>query len=459
MSLASRNREQLIKSARTVLTENDRGGYTIPTDGLYPFQWNWDSAICALGWQTFDEHRAWQEIERLLQGQWSNGMVPHMVFHQYVDDYFPGADFWGVDRQPQTSSITQPPILATVVKQLHDNAIHHELTVQRVKGLLPKLIAYHHYFYRSRDPEGESLVVSFHPWESGMDNSPSWDLALSRVPRFSESYNRTDLQLVEGDERPLKSEYDRYLFLVNQFKKLAFCDQAIASECAYQVQDFGFNALLLRATEDLLSLCASYCDSYCDSYCNSRCENFCEKSANNVDKSFEKNTQLIDQVKDLRESQRRAEQGLAKLWSSALGHYCSRDRSTDELIGVATSASYLGLFAGLASAEQAAILARSIEQSLASAPYGIASTHPHEPSYESQRYWRGPSWLHINWMIYEGCERYGYRQLAERIKAVSLDCITQHGFWEYYDSNSGDGCGGDKFSWTAAIALYWLLDT
>ena len=28
---------------------NDRGGYTVPTEGLYPYQWNWDSAFVALG--------------------------------------------------------------------------------------------------------------------------------------------------------------------------------------------------------------------------------------------------------------------------------------------------------------------------------------------------------------------------------------------------------------------------
>lgn len=29
--------------AKRILAANDRGGYTVPTDRLYPFQWNWDS--------------------------------------------------------------------------------------------------------------------------------------------------------------------------------------------------------------------------------------------------------------------------------------------------------------------------------------------------------------------------------------------------------------------------------
>ena len=64
------------EAARTVLRTNDRGGYTVPTARLYPYQWNWDSAFCAMGFATFDEARAWREIERLLEGQWDDGLVP-----------------------------------------------------------------------------------------------------------------------------------------------------------------------------------------------------------------------------------------------------------------------------------------------------------------------------------------------------------------------------------------------
>lgn len=88
-------------SAHDVLKLNDLGGYTVPTRGLYPFQWNWDAAITALGWLAAgDEARAWREVERLLEGQWDNGMVPHIVFHGDAETYFPGPEVWGVKRSP-----------------------------------------------------------------------------------------------------------------------------------------------------------------------------------------------------------------------------------------------------------------------------------------------------------------------------------------------------------------------
>ena len=40
--------------AKKILLINDKGNYTIPTDGLYPFQWNWDSAFAAYGFAQFD---------------------------------------------------------------------------------------------------------------------------------------------------------------------------------------------------------------------------------------------------------------------------------------------------------------------------------------------------------------------------------------------------------------------
>ena len=77
-------------AAAAILRENDRGHYTVPTKGLYPFQWNWDSCLTALGLAALDEDRAFTEIETLFAHQWPDGMVPHIVFHVMDDGYFPG---------------------------------------------------------------------------------------------------------------------------------------------------------------------------------------------------------------------------------------------------------------------------------------------------------------------------------------------------------------------------------
>ena len=103
----------LAEGARAVLAANDMGLFFRPGKELYPFQWNWDSAFVALGFDTFDRDRAWTEIETLFNAQWGDGFLPHIVFWKDDPGYFPGPAVWGTDKQPVTSGITQPPVAAT----------------------------------------------------------------------------------------------------------------------------------------------------------------------------------------------------------------------------------------------------------------------------------------------------------------------------------------------------------
>ncbi|NEJ83097.1 neutral trehalase, partial [Rhizobium leguminosarum] len=108
--------------AKRILAANDRGGYTVPTDRLYPFQWNWDSAFVAMGFALYDTDRAYRELERLVEGQWADGMIPHIVFHAPSDTYFPGPNVWRTRHAIPTSGITQPPVFAIALRKLHEAA-------------------------------------------------------------------------------------------------------------------------------------------------------------------------------------------------------------------------------------------------------------------------------------------------------------------------------------------------
>src|SRR5690606_35638448 len=179
---AMSGRDDVVAQAEEVLRANDRGGYTVPTAGLYPFQWNWDSCLTALGQSHFDEERAWREVETLFAHQWEDGMVPHIVFHEPSDGYFPGPEVWGTGRPTPTSGITQPPVAGFVVRRLFERARDRGLAEVTPRALLGKVAAWPAGFYRHRDPRGEGLVAPPHPWASGRDNSVDWDEPLARVP-------------------------------------------------------------------------------------------------------------------------------------------------------------------------------------------------------------------------------------------------------------------------------------
>ena len=60
----------------------------------------------------------------------------------------------------------------------HDNKA---MAKDFLSKIYPKLKASHRFLMTDRDPEMSGLVTIFHPWESGLDNSPIWDQPLSRI--------------------------------------------------------------------------------------------------------------------------------------------------------------------------------------------------------------------------------------------------------------------------------------
>ena len=141
----------LADDALAVLRGNDTGRYVKPSQRLYPWQWNWDSAFIAIGLARVDPERARTEIRSLLEGQWADGMVPHIVFHPQRVDYWPGPEVWGSKScagapEVATSGLTQPPVLATAVRVVHEAAPDTAF----LDEVVPKLEAWHEWFQRDR---------------------------------------------------------------------------------------------------------------------------------------------------------------------------------------------------------------------------------------------------------------------------------------------------------------------
>jgi len=134
--------------AQDVLAQNDTGEWTIPAGHVYPHQWLWDSAFTAIGLAVYDPHRAAQELISLKRGQWSNGMLPHMIFSPQ-----PGRpdDSWLwrsrrvtnlAPRNVWTSGITQPPVLADAVQRVA-KALEQNERKSFLEIMVPVLLDYH----------------------------------------------------------------------------------------------------------------------------------------------------------------------------------------------------------------------------------------------------------------------------------------------------------------------------
>lgn len=423
--MATMDKAAFFEHAAEVLRENDLGTYTVPTKGLYPFQWNWDSCLTALGQAHIDERRAWLEIETLFDNQWEDGMVPHIVFHKRDDGYFPGPDVWGTNRPVPTSGITQPAVAGFAVARLFERAKDKELARERASALLPKIHRWHEWFYANRDPQKTGLVAIIHPWESGRDNSIDWDDAFSRVPTEGVGeYHRRDTDHADPTHRPTKEQYDRYIWLVKHFRSLKWDTSKLHDASPFQVVDPGFNAILIRACSELAGL------------------------------ANELNLPDIAAKNDAMASEGLS--ALEELWSDVHGQYMCYDRKAGHLIDSLSIGGLLTAFAAIPKSRAKALTVR-IADIESKTNYLIASHDPSDVRYDGKRYWRGPAWLIVNYMIADGLTAAGENEMARRIINSSFDLIRESGFSEYYDPIDGDPCGGSRFTWTAAMVLEFLL--
>lgn len=436
--------------AQNILAKNDKGKYTVPTLRLYPYQWNWDSAFAALGFSTFDKERALVELESLVEGQWENGMIPHIIFRQNDPDYFPGPTVWqpppSANRKVSTSCYSQPPVLATVLKELLQTDF--ERFCERGHILFKHALRWHRWWHHERDPHHTGVVGIAHPWESGRDNSPDWDEAMESVaidPNL-DKYQRRDTEHVAPSQRPQQVEYDKYLSILKFGRDNNWNSHIIADKGPFWVADPGINLILLRANRDLLDLAVK----------------FGEQDAQK---------ELLSYIA-LAENYENSNQGLNALWNPKVNGICAKNLRTDKFCNNFSNASALIFYANFGDYEKKTASLKQIHDILRKCNFAMPSTDPAYFSYEPQRYWRGPIWLVMNYMIAKGLSecssnmtestkstksdvQNSMKELGNRIARDSLELIKRSGYYEYFNPETGTGIGGNDFTWTAAIRLIY----
>jgi neutral trehalase len=428
---ATEERERLIDGAKAVLHSNDLGHSTKPAPDLYPHQWNWDSCFIAIGLSHLSFQRAADEIRSLLRAQWTNGLVPQIVFNPSASGYFPGPDVWQSTRSPnaprdvETSGITQPPVMATAVRRIVETAPSLEEALAFAREVYPKVVLYHRWLHTERDPDGSGLVVVVHPWESGLDNSPPYLDAGKRVHmEYKPQYERLDLLHVAAKNRPTNKDYDLYVYLLEQMRAVDWDQRRYLEVAQLQVQDVLFSSILCRADRDLAEVAR-----------------LIGEDPGELEEWHAASAQAIETA----------------LWDEARGTYFSRDRVTGDLLTDDTIGAFHTLYGGVASREHARRLVD--EHLLNSASYSprdghrIPTTAMNSPWFNPENYWLGPVWVNTNWMVMHGLRDYDYVDLADSLRTGTLDLVAAQGYREYFNPLTGEGYGTGNFSWTAALTI------
>jgi hypothetical protein len=424
--------------AEAVMRGNDNGGYTVPSHATYPHQWNWDSALAALGWGELDPTRAWTELDTLMTARDRDGMVPHIAFRSRSTDridgrlrglltmvarpyarYLPGPRWWGrrvaADGR-RISAITQPPLAATCARILFEE--HGD--ERRVAPLLRPLLGWHRFLLEERDPRGYGEPVLIHPWESGRDNSVEWDAPLWRVTPEVTVVHRRDTDSVDAAERPSDDHYRRFLTLVRRGTASGWQQARLARAGPFRVLDPGFSAITARACADLAWLA----------------ERLGEPAVAN------ESAAAAERVADALR-RRTSSDGLIR----------AVDTTDDSALAETTAGCALALLTpGLPADSVRAARDLCVEGVLAS-PYGVRSLDRSHPERSPRNYWRGPAWANVTWLSAYALDLNGERVAAAKLRFRMMEAIGGGGMREYFVPDSGRGLGARDFTWTAALCL------
>lgn len=431
----------LLERAKQVLADNYRNGHTIPAEGLYPHQWLWDSCFVAIGLAHYDVDRAQTEILNILKGQWSNGMVPHMVFDPGLR-YRQDRELWRSYTSPYapdnlaTSGITQPPLLAEAIVRIGKKLTKADRQTWYAK-VYPRLLKYHQWLYRDRDPKHEGLILLLHPWESGMDSTPPWmfDLRQHHMAVWIKLVTglkldglinklRRDTRFVPPGQRLNTVDALLVYNILRRLRRYSYSQKRIMRSKLPKVEDAAFNAIFIRA--------------------NTHLKHIAKTLGRELPENLQANIKHTEEVYD-------------DLWDDITNQYYSFNINTGDKLLIPAIGGFLALYSGKISKERAAKLVDHLSNSNTfKTRYPVPSVPKNSDWFQPHRYWQGPTWINTNWLLADGLERYGYQGEADHIRQQSLALIEKHGFYEYFSPLDGSPAGAHDFSWTAALTIDWL---
>jgi neutral trehalase len=146
-----------------------------------------------------------------------------------------------------------------------------------------------------------------------------------------------------------------------------------------------------------------------------------------------------------------------KLWDEQDGIYYDYDLVSNKLIKRETVFSYIPLYAGICDHGRRERLINSLRTHCYCVSdqngVGVPCYDMCQVDSQGECYWRGPVWVNINWALALGLREYGQGELADWIEASLLALVREHGFYEYYEPETGHGRGAEDFSWTAALII------
>ncbi|MEK8105955.1 hypothetical protein NKG94_13860 [Micromonospora sp. M12] len=408
--------------------------HTVPSRTLYPHQWSWDSAFIAIGLAQVRPERAWRELASLFRAQWADGRVPHIVFNPAlrVGAYFRGRRC-GARQTPgaptmATSGLVQPPVHA-----------------------LAALLAYR------RAPGPTSLAALRRLYPGWSPNSAIWPTGGTwRVTGWSASCTRGSpvwTTVRPGTSRwqrspPRRPSCARTVGTTPRTPTPRTAPPTWTTRVTWRSSPpTGTTAIPTGTWPATRSLSSARCSTPRSAPPNT-------PSPRSPRSSARTRPHRARATGSPRRSCAGCTTGQRHLPASRPAHQPTGQRPyrprVDPLI-----------LPDLPTRQVDALVVEA-----RSARFGVAPRMDRPlptydrtaPDFEPLRYWRGPSWLNIGWLVRLGLLAHGHPELAAGLRHSMIGLVARAGCHEYFHPDTGVGLGSPAFGWTAALVLDLLDD-
>ncbi|QLE83737.1 cell wall anchor protein [Shewanella sp. Scap07] len=386
--------------------------------------WAWDTWKQAVALAQFDPQLAQANVSAMFDYQFDQhdsvrpqdaGNLPDAIFYNQDDNR-------GGDGGNWNERNGKPPLATWAVWQIYQQT--QDLAL--LQRFYPKLVAYHQWWYRNRDHNGNGLVeygANVHPmhvkqgvidrqaiieaaaWESGMDNAPRFDDSddLQILSNVGIGPGATEPQLLGYSISQESVDLNAYLYAEKQW--LA----QIADLLGQQQQSLQWQQQAATLKHKIQT------------------QMFDPQSEFFYDVRFngERSWRLVEAGRGV--------EGWVALWA-----------------GVATDAQ----------AKQ--MIERYVNESAFATKVPFPTVSADSPAFAPSQYWRGPVWLDQSYFALHGLARYGYeqqaKQLARQLVSAGEGMQTQQPIRENYHPLTGEGLHCTNFSWSASVLLLLYTD-
>lgn len=404
--------------ARDTLRRNHRSGfssaaqrpydYTCPSPETYPFQWAWDSGYHAIALTHVDTRRARDELSSLVSAATPTGFLPHMVLWQ--DDLRPMATAqFRIELWEGWRSVTiAPPVVARAVKHVYQ-VTGDDLWLSRV---LPPVIAFFNWLRKHRTSPTTGLLEIYQPDESGLDCSPKYDTALG----------------IDGlpDSAVHDAWHTAMRALIGSY---AAADRTPETPLRTHNRFVWNDVLVNTIYADGLACLSRLAETAGMPGC---------VAARLAERSGAIGTALVRHC-----------------WDESTGAFHDLDLVSGARAEILTASS---LFPILLDSVPRKLAERAIEEHLLNEkefwrPFPVPSVAATEPSYDpdftTKAIFRGSSWVNLNWYLYRGLRKHGYRAEARTLAERTCALVTASGTRECYGPEDPAGHGARSFGWSA----------